>query len=536
MRLSRRMLALVAAGCSITVVAAAQATGFHGVKPVPGKALGTAVPLMPGGGLKAVAVAQGSTRLDGATSANPHYGYDGDGTMVPAPGDVPSDGHLVEATKTEPDKNTYLVLHGQTGPAQGYDYGSHFLFQGHEAGSPGILTRINLDADPVHRVTLMASRDVHGAPLPPFDGSTWDPFAHRLLLTTEDPDVPGVFQATVGYPSAVRDLDGVLGRGGYEGVQVDPLGRLWLVEDQGGDTGSVNTNAKQPNSFLYRFIPSDPADLTAGGLLQALQVISLRSGDPMVFHDGQADADITSPDVRDLHTYGKVFRTRWVTVHDTAEDGTAPFDANALAKAARATPFKRPENGVFAPGGGFRTFVFTETGDTNADSEAGAALGGYGAVFKLTQQHPDSSRGRLRLVLRGDKQHTGFDNIAFADRTTALVAEDAGDTLHTQRGTFDSLWAVRTTADYGDSDTPRPIRVVYVGRDASATIDSALSEFDGFQNEADNEITGIHVSDGDASVAGLLGVRVPHPFRGMRWRVFLTAQHGDNVTYELIRR
>jgi hypothetical protein len=266
----------------------------------------------------------------------------------------------------------------------------------------------------------MASRDVHGAPLPPFDGSTWDPFAHRLLLTTEDPDVPGVFQATVGYPSVVRDLDGVLGRGGYEGVQVDPLGRLWLVEDQSGDTGTLNANAKQPNSFLYRFIPTDPANLTAGGTLQALRVISLRSGDPIVFHDGQADADITSQDVRDLHTYGTVFRTRWVSVHDTGEDGTASFDANALAKAARATPFKRPENGVFAPGSGFRAFVFTETGDTIADSEAGAALGGFGAVFKLTQQHPDSSRGRLRLVLRGDKQHTGFDNIAFADRTTAL--------------------------------------------------------------------------------------------------------------------
>jgi hypothetical protein len=155
------MLVLVAAGCSITVAAAAQATGFHGVNPVPGKAPGTAVPLMPGGGLKAVVLAQGSTRLEAATLANPYYGYDGDGPMVPAPGDVPSDGHLVEATKTEPDKNTYLVLHGQTGPAAGYDYGSNFLFQGHEASSPGILTRINLDADPVHRVTLMASHDVH---------------------------------------------------------------------------------------------------------------------------------------------------------------------------------------------------------------------------------------------------------------------------------------------------------------------------------------------------------------------------------------
>jgi hypothetical protein len=86
-------------------------------------------------------------------------------------------------------------------------------------------------------------------------------------------------------------------------------------------------------------------------------VISLRSGNPIVFHDGQVDQDITSPDRRDLHTYGKQFQTRWVTVHDNATDGMATFDANALAKAQGATPFKRPENGVCRPGSGFRQFV-----------------------------------------------------------------------------------------------------------------------------------------------------------------------------------
>src|SRR5262245_7032271 len=49
--------------------------------------------------------AQGCMPLDGATAAIPFYGYSGDGTMVPAPGDVQSPGHNVEATKTEPDKN-----------------------------------------------------------------------------------------------------------------------------------------------------------------------------------------------------------------------------------------------------------------------------------------------------------------------------------------------------------------------------------------------------------------------------------------------
>ena len=77
--------------------------------------------------------------------------------------------------------------------------------------------------------------------------------------------------------------------------------------------------------------------------------------------------------------------------------------------------------------------------------------------------------------------------------------------------------------------------MLYVGRDASATIDSGFSGMDGYQNEGDNEITGIHVSNGDASVAGLLGAEIPHPWvPGSSWRVFFTAQHGDNDTWELI--
>ena len=329
------------------------------------------------------------------------------------------------------------------------------MFQGHEGGSPGFLSRINLDADGAHRVTLMASHDVHGNPLPDYDGSTWDPFAHRLILTTEDGSIAGAYQATVNYPSRVSDLEKVLGDAAYEGVQVDSRGDLWLVEDSGGAFGTVNTLAKQPNSFVYRFVPANPANLDAGGTLQALQIISLRSGEPIVFHDGQADADITSPDVRDLHTYGKTFKTRWVTVHSTKTDGFGAFDANALAKAAKATPLKRPENGVFAPASGFSKFVFTETGDTDSGSQAGAALGGYGAVFELSQPGPRAMHGHLHMVIRGDELHTGFDNISFADRNTVLVAEDAGDTLHTERGRFDSLYAIRTDGNYGSSSNPR---------------------------------------------------------------------------------
>src|SRR5262249_54664231 len=41
-------------------------------------------------------------------------------------------GMLSDGTRTEPDQNTYLVLgHNPGGPSAGFDYGRHFLFQGH---------------------------------------------------------------------------------------------------------------------------------------------------------------------------------------------------------------------------------------------------------------------------------------------------------------------------------------------------------------------------------------------------------------------
>ena len=42
-------------------------------------------------------------------------------------------GNLSSGARTEPDENTYLILdHNPGGPTPDYDYGRHFLFQGHE--------------------------------------------------------------------------------------------------------------------------------------------------------------------------------------------------------------------------------------------------------------------------------------------------------------------------------------------------------------------------------------------------------------------
>ena len=512
--------------------------GWLGLTPVPRaqpKAPGLTTPNVLSPELFETAVAQGSVPVEnpatvtlaGGTTTVTSYGYDGNGPLLPAPGDLPSPTHLVEASKTEPDKNTYLVLFGQTGPDAGYDYGTHFLFQGHEAGTTGYITRINLDADYAHKVTIMAATDKTGAPIATIDGSTWDPFAQRLIFTTESAGAPE-YQATLGFPSVVEDISGAIGRGGYEGVQNDSAGNLWIVEDVGGATAPATPHAKTPNSFIYRFVPKKPDDLTAGKL-QVLQVISLESGQPIAFH---GPADVLSADVGDLHSYGKAFKTSWVTIHDTDVDGNAPFSANALAKAKLGTPFKRPENAQFRPGSGFREFFFDETGDTNALTEAGAGFGGFGAVFKLTQTSPTADSGTLTLFYLSDVAHSGFDNVTFISKNVVVFVEDAGDTLHTQRNALDSAYAFDVTLDYANPAN-QPVRILAEGRDPSATLDSGFSGIAGFQNEGDNEITGIHASNGDPSTRGILGAEIPHLFKG-GWRLFYTAQHGDNVTWEIL--
>jgi hypothetical protein len=507
----RALAAALAAGALVPAAAVASPpvswTDLPGAQPKP---TGTSLPNVLSPELTETAVAWGSLPHDGATSAVPYYGYD----AFIAPTVMTQS--LNEAHKTEPDKNTYLVLpQGQPGADPSYDYGTHFLYQGHESGTPGAITRINLDADLAHRVTLV-STDV-----PAIDGSTWDPFAQRLLFTTENSG-QGNYAATLGYPSQVTDISGSLGRGGYEGIQADSDGNLWIVEDIGGRAGTAHPHAKQPNSFIYRFVPDDPSDLS-DGRLQALQVISNRSGDPIGFHAGDVDGDIVNPDARDLHTPGEVLRTRWVTVHDTDTDGTTPFSANALAKAAKATPFKRPENGVFQPGTGFKRFVFTETGDTNALTEAGAAYGGFGALQEIVQAKPSADSGHLHVVWQGDVAHTGLDNITFVSRNQAAVVEDAGDGLHSQRGALDSAYLLDVS-----QVQPAPVRFIAEGRDPSATFDAEHAT----GNDGDNEITGIHASDGDPTVAGLLGAKVPTLFSN-GWRLFWTQQHGDNTSYEV---
>jgi hypothetical protein len=523
-------MALLAVAAVLAVAAAATPPNGPTLTGVPAantKSAGYAPPDVLSPELRQTAVAQGSTRLENPSALTSYYGYDNDvlnsagqPSMIPSPSSGGKEAH-----KTEPDKNTYLVFKkGLGGADPNYDYGTHFLFQGHEGGAGGAsyVTRINLDADAAHRVTLLADHDNEGKPLATIDGSTWDPWAKRLLLTTENASAP-TYAATPDYPSVVTDISGALGRGGYEGIQDDSDGNLWITEDIGG-SNKPGTKSKFPNSYLYRYVPKNPGDL-AQGQLQALQVLN-ENGEPITAASQEA---VNSPDQIALHTYGKSFKTRWVTIHDTAKDGNAPFQALPLAKAASATPFKRPENGAFQPGSHFQRFFFDETGDTNAESVENAKAGGWGSIFELSQSGPSAGTGKLRLFYNGDEAHASFDNVTFLSRNTVTFVEDAGDTLHAQRNALDSGWTWNVNSDYSSSAN-QPLRWLAEGRDASATLDADNGGFG--SNEGDNEITGVHVSNGDPTPQGILGAAIPE-LGTAQWRWFYTQQHGDNMTWEV---
>src|SRR5262249_3800679 len=99
------------------------------------------------------------------------------------------------------------------------------------------------------------------------------------------------------------------------------------------------------------------------------------------------------------------------------------------------------------------------------------------------------------------------------------AAEDRGDALHEQLNLMDSIWAFDVRGPHLN-----PRRLVALGRDSEAAAVVAAG------GEGDNEPTGLHVSDGDASIHGLIGT----PVETNRTRWFFTQQHGMNQVWEFV--
>ena len=363
-------------------------------------------------------VAQGSNALENPSALTNWYGYYNDGPMIPAPGDVQAKGHNVEATKSEPDKNTYLVVDGQHGADPKYDYGTHFLYQGHELGTSAgsYITRINLDADAAHRVTKLAETEADGkTPVPTIDGSTWDPFAQRLLFTTEGGTSGGVVEATLDYPSKVSNLWGVMGQGGFEGIQNDSLGNVYAVEDIGGAAGTSTPTPSSRTASSTGFCPTTRRTWTRAASCRCSR--SLRSSTPAPSSSTTARPTTTSS--------RRIPRTSTPTAIPSRRCGSRSMTPPRTARRP-STPPRRPRR----PAGHrssarrtasssqdrFKKFFFTETGDTTLTTEAGTSYGGFGGIQELWQD-PKSDKGTLRLFYQSDKTHSSFDNVTFFDKS-----------------------------------------------------------------------------------------------------------------------
>jgi hypothetical protein len=452
-------------------------------------------------------------------------------------------GVLSTGQDTVPDINTYLTLPANPGgPTPGYNYGTHFLFQGHENGGDlAYVTRINLDiTNPAHRITLLTPVNAQTGKtgLNRIDGSSYDPFTESLLFAEENEDASlngsgTVHSVSVAWPPVHKSYEAFIGLGGFEGVHPDDKGNIYLIEDIGGATApsgaraivdGVNVplaKAKQPHSFIYRYVPKNPKDLSAGGTMQALQVTI--NGSPVTFHAGDVAGDVAAPAQRLLYTTGQHWPFKWVNIHVSNAGDTAAFNATQAARAAGATPFKRPENMAFDPTSGFNAFYVTVTGDT--DRTTGrvpqlAARAAWGAIVRVESiaQLPaadgEKYDGVVSTVYLGDAEHAAFDNIAFANSDQLFVTEDRGDGLHDSLNILDSIWTFSVRGGVGSK------RLVAVGSDPlSAPLGGS-----------DNEPTGLITSNGSIQKSALVGT-VGGLVDG---RAFFTQQHGQNRVYEIV--
>ena len=107
------------------------------------------------------------------------YGYAADGPMPPAANFAVRGTALIEASKTEPDKNTHSRPRRGQGPDAGYDYGRHFPRSRAMRAAPRRPRARTRLSDPgqsrcrrrAHRVTLMADKTVDGGADPYVDGT-----------------------------------------------------------------------------------------------------------------------------------------------------------------------------------------------------------------------------------------------------------------------------------------------------------------------------------------------------------------------------
>ena len=232
-------------------------------------------------------VAQGSTALENPSALTSWYGYYNDGPMIPAPGDVQATGpqrrgdqeragqeHVPRRQGPARRRPEVRLRHALPLPGSRARHGRRRLHHAHQPrrrrGAPRDEARRDRGRrqDAGARDRRLDLGSVRAAPALHHRGRRRAAASSRRRSTTR--------------PRS-RTSGACSGQGGFEGIQNDKHGNVYIVEDSGGPAGKVNTHAKQPNSFIYRLLPYDPTNLDAGGKLQVLQVESLEHAGPIVF-------------------------------------------------------------------------------------------------------------------------------------------------------------------------------------------------------------------------------------------------------------
>src|SRR5262249_36080494 len=124
----------------------------------------------------------------------------------------------------------------------------------------------------------------------------------------------------------------------------------------------------------------------------------------------------------------------------------------------------------------------------------------------------------------------------FLDKNTLLVGEDRGDSLHSAYNALDSTWSFDLTQPFSKQLSSSE-RLIAQGRDPEAIDDvnkcaPAFNSCAADQNDGDNEVTGLIVSNGVSTAASVYGTN--DPGKESDALGFYTGQHGANVTYQLI--
>ena len=146
-----------------------------------------------------------------------------------------------------------------------------------------------------------------------------------------------------------------------------------------------------------------------------------------------------------------------------------------------------------------------------------AARGAWGGIFRVDLNGSGES-GNISLVVLGDADHASFDNVTFVD-----------DQRHDPGDGRSRRWVARSV-EQARLDLGLQIEQGTSGEKLGGPIRRTRPGSLGSTRRGGNEPTGLHVSEGDATIGGLIGTR---EFRTDRARLFFTQQHGENNLFEV---